>query len=142
MNTKIKADRMAFATAGNATVTLESLKTGKRFTYKITAPRDGGDRVRFVRLLTGPNNNEDFGYIGYLKHHAGPPGAWRFHHGQGKAVAGATAPSVKAIHWFVRNPDDPRVAVHHAGKCGRCGRKLTVPESLASGLGPVCAAMA
>jgi hypothetical protein len=29
--------------------------------------------------------------------------------------------------------------VHHEGKCGRCGRKLTVPESVKSGFGPECA---
>ena len=31
------------------------------------------------------------------------------------------------------------LTVFHDGKCGRCGRKLTVPESIQSGLGPVCA---
>lgn len=29
--------------------------------------------------------------------------------------------------------------VHHEGKCGRCGRELTVPESIESGIGPECA---
>ena len=28
--------------------------------------------------------------------------------------------------------------VWHEGKCGRCGAKLTVPESVASGFGPEC----
>jgi hypothetical protein len=28
----------------------------------------------------------------------------------------------------------------HEGRCGRCGRRLTVPESIASGIGPECAA--
>jgi hypothetical protein len=27
----------------------------------------------------------------------------------------------------------------HEGKCCRCGRKLTVPASIASGIGPECA---
>lgn len=27
----------------------------------------------------------------------------------------------------------------HEGQCGRCGRALTVPESIATGLGPECA---
>jgi hypothetical protein len=26
----------------------------------------------------------------------------------------------------------------HEGRCGKCGRALTVPESIESGLGPVC----
>jgi hypothetical protein len=29
--------------------------------------------------------------------------------------------------------------VHHEGRCCRCGRKLTVPESIETGLGPECA---
>jgi hypothetical protein len=27
---------------------------------------------------------------------------------------------------------------HHEGKCGRCGRLLTVPSSIESGIGPEC----
>ena len=34
------------------------------------------------------------------------------------------------------------VTVWHEGKCGACGRKLTVPDSIKSGIGPVCAARA
>jgi hypothetical protein len=28
--------------------------------------------------------------------------------------------------------------VKHCGYCGKCGRVLTEPESLESGLGPIC----
>ena len=28
------------------------------------------------------------------------------------------------------------VEINHEGRCGRCGRALTVPESVASGIGP------
>lgn len=31
--------------------------------------------------------------------------------------------------------------IHHAGKCGRCGRKLTTPKSIETGLGPECEKM-
>lgn len=30
---------------------------------------------------------------------------------------------------------------HHIGKCGRCGRKLTTPKSIETGLGPECEKM-
>jgi hypothetical protein len=33
----------------------------------------------------------------------------------------------------------PELAVYHEGRCGACGRRLTTPESISSGLGPVCA---
>ena len=32
----------------------------------------------------------------------------------------------------------PTVKVFHSGKCGKCGKKLTTPESIKSGLGPYC----
>lgn len=32
-----------------------------------------------------------------------------------------------------------RLQVWHEGRCGRCGRKLTVPSSIETGLGPECA---
>jgi hypothetical protein len=34
----------------------------------------------------------------------------------------------------------PGTTLQHAGRCGRCGKTLTVPESKATGLGPDCAA--
>jgi hypothetical protein len=30
------------------------------------------------------------------------------------------------------------IKVCHCGHCGRCGKLLTVPESIKSGLGPIC----
>jgi hypothetical protein len=30
------------------------------------------------------------------------------------------------------------VVIWHEGRCGRCGRRLTVPESIESGYGPEC----
>jgi hypothetical protein len=29
--------------------------------------------------------------------------------------------------------------IHHEGRCGKCGRLLTVPESVETGIGPECA---
>lgn len=33
------------------------------------------------------------------------------------------------------------LSVYHVGKCGRCGKKLTTPESILTGLGPTCASL-
>jgi hypothetical protein len=32
----------------------------------------------------------------------------------------------------------PNLEIWHEGRCGRCGRKLTVPESIHNGYGPEC----
>jgi hypothetical protein len=122
-----------FIRGGNATVTLKSLATGKHFTYKIQEPRDGG-KVRFVKVLNGPDNHANYAYMGMLAGASVKRTA--------KSAVGVDAPSFKAFAWAWQRiaagvmPDG--LEVWHDGKCGRCGRKLTHPESLETGIGPVC----
>jgi hypothetical protein len=128
------ARALAFMMAGNATVTLKSRKTGTRFTYRIRASEDG--KVHFVALLRGENNESDYSYFGYVRRGV-------FCHGGQKAKVERDAPSVRAFAWSFKQlqghelPDS--LEIWHEGRCGRCGRKLTVPESIASGIGPDCA---
>lgn len=122
-----------FILAGNATFTIRSEKTGARFTYRVRASEDGA--VHFVALLNGPDNEGDFQYIGYVRRGV-------FFHGN-KSRINREAPSVKAFAWAFSKiqagviPDT--LGVWHEGRCGRCGRKLTVPESIEAGIGPECA---
>jgi hypothetical protein len=60
-----------------------------------------------------------------------------------KSKIGFSAVSNKVIEWFFqhyfKNPNGYKtIKVYHSGKCGKCGRKLTTPESIKSGLGPYC----
>lgn len=127
------ADALQFINGGNATVTLQSKKTGARFTYRIRASKDGA--VHFVSLLNGPDNETAYAYFGYIRR-------GYFNHGGTKARVSADASSAKAFAWAYRSfaqgviPDS--LEVWHEGRCGRCGRKLTVPSSIASGFGPEC----
>ncbi len=124
------ADARAFLLGGNAVATLESVRTGARYTYRVRAADDGG--LHFVSVLTGADNEADYAYLGMIRDD-------RFTHGR-RANIGADAPSVRAFEWAWpriaagRVPDG--LTVWHEGRCGRCNRKLTVPESIASGLGP------
>jgi hypothetical protein len=131
--------RKAFVLAGHAIVTLRSKATGTRFTYKIVQSdpakcRAGQMPVFFVSLLNGADNTGDFAYIGTIF-------ADGFRVTRKSRVA-ADAPSAVAFSWFMKHLEDSRVEVWHEGRCGRCGRTLTVPESIESGLGPVCAGKA
>lgn len=130
-----------FALAGHAFLTVVSRKTGNRFTYRIDAPvkddkRDLSSDFRFVSVLTGPDNTSSYKYFGYVRR-----GVYFF--GTKKSKVTEDAPSVRAFDWLWRKvsagvlPAD--VEVWHEGRCGRCGRQLTVPESVASGFGPECA---
>ena len=126
----------AFMLGGNATVTLVSAKTGTRFTYKFRKAEDSP--TFFISLLNGPDNTADYKYLGRI--------ADRLWIGRKVPKPGdisPDAPSAKALAWTWErlNRDElPDVLeIWHEGRCGRCNRKLTVPSSIASGLGPECA---
>jgi hypothetical protein len=128
-----------FATAGNATLTLVSCATGARYTYKVRAPEESrGSAIWFVSLMTGPDNDRSFQYLGQIRCDMTYEHGWR-------SSIGEDAPGAVAFAWFwahvVRSERDElmsKVEVWHEGRCGRCGRKLTVPSSVASGFGPDC----
>lgn len=131
------ADVERFVYAGRALFTIQSKKTGVRFTYKIQKKRgEKKPKLLFVKVLQGPNNETDYGYLGYVKPQQ-----------HGEMFAGQkgrpTAASYKALAWALDKicagelPD--QLEFYHSGQCGACGRTLTVPESIETGLGPVCA---
>lgn len=140
----------AFVFAGNATFTLRSVKTGERFTYRVrlagagkAADVEATKRKReafgtafFVSLLRGPSNEDDFAYLGLIDN--------RGFHRTTKSRVGEDASSHKAFAFFfcrMQTGGAPcaTLEVWHEGRCGRCGRKLTVPESVERGIGPECA---
>ena len=126
----------AFITAGDAVFTLVSGKTGTRFTYHVAAAVSR--EVFFVSLLTGPNNTRDFELLGVIF-----GGTMTFRSAK-KSRISEDAKSFVAFDWTWRRlcagaPLPNELEIWHEGKCGRCGRPLTTPESIALGLGPVCA---
>ena len=130
-------NRRNYVLAGDATVTIRSTTTGNRYTFKVQkceSTRPGEWPIWFVRVLNGSDNTGDYMYLGTIF-----PDGFRLTR---KSSAGADAPSVIAFTWLSRHWEDARVEVWHEGVCGRCGRKLTVPESIETGLGPVCAGKA
>lgn len=138
------ADVTKFITAGNAVFTLTSKTSGRSFTYQV---QHKAGKPWFVSVLTGPDNTSDYTFIGTIfAQEAAQQLAFPFtvfRHSK-KSPVGADALSVKAFQWFWdhlfnhgRTPDG--VEFRHEGRCGRCGRRLTTPESVDRGLGPECA---
>lgn len=122
-----------FIHGGNARFTIRSRKTQTRYTYKVTEPKGPG--LYFVSLMTGRDNEADFSYLGMIR-------GGVFSLTRGSTMLASRDP-VKAFEWTYRQltvkgviPDT--LEVWHEGRCGRCGRLLTVPESIASGFGPEC----
>lgn len=128
-----------FIYAGNALFTVVSKKTGDRFTFRVRKPNGPDDKksvMRFAQVLNGPDNTSSYLYIGYLKDS-----------NRGEIFAGnkgrPDTAGYRALKWTVAKlakgdmPED--LEFYHSGKCGCCGRTLTVPESIKTGLGPICA---
>lgn len=128
------ADAVRFAYAGKAHITVRSKVTGDRFTFRVRVSSDG--KMHFVSLLTGSDNESSYSYIGYIRRGV-------FFHGGAKAKVAVNAKGVLAFKlvWMLLQQDilPNQAEIFHEGRCGRCARLLTVPESIASGLGPECA---
>jgi hypothetical protein len=126
---------MSFIQAGNATVTLRSVKTQTRFTYRVREKDGERGAITFVGLLSGPDNEASYSYMGVLK----PEGLKR----TAKSRVSEDALSWKAFQWTWKKLSEGKMPselqVWHEGRCGKCGRKLTVPESIEAGIGPECA---
>lgn len=133
------ADALTFALAGNATLTLVPTSTGARYTYKIRASEDG--ELHFVSVMFGPDNDGDFVYMGIIAPDQYRGGAVGYRQTKNSKVTREDKRHL-GFAWFwgsVQRGELPHcVEVWHEGACGRCGRKLTVPASIASGFGPEC----
>lgn len=137
---------LPFLLAGRALATVLNRKTNGHFTYRIQAPgKFAEDRrtspILFVSVLTGPENEEQgsYTYIGILIRRTGE---FRL---TAKSKLPPSDPRVAGFEWLARQARNgnlesfPHVEVRHHNLCGACGRTLTVPESIDTGLGPVCA---
>ena len=142
-------DVKRFIEAGNATITVVSKKSGTRFTFRFSRPDEASTQLRnqsfatrpiWVSLLAGTDNNSHYSFMGTIF-----PDRCQWEVRQStKSKVGEDAPSWSALVWFIeslyKHPE--RLAdfaeVWHEGRCGRCGRKLTVPESISTGYGPEC----
>ena len=143
MNTQslvqVKHDLKSFILAGNCLFTVANLATGNHFTFKVQAPdeqKNPDDPIHFVKVLAGPDNGRDYAMIGMLF------SSCKYVHWK-KSQFNQDCPSEKVFVWLmarlVQGNLPEQVQVYHHGYCGRCGRLLTVPESIERGLGPECA---
>lgn len=125
---------LGFMLAGRATVTLRSQRTGTHITYKIRAAKDG--RAHFASVRVRPEGKGAFEYVALVT----PEHQLR--HTKGSTIH-VEDPRYRALAFVLaalrKNEMPPACEIWHEGTCGRCGRKLTHPESIASGLGPECA---
>jgi hypothetical protein len=119
-----------FVFAGNALFTVLNEETGNYVTFKVKKHKE--DDVWFVNTLSGHN------YV-----HIGTCFSDKKFKVKNGGVLDAGDQKVKVFTWlldtFFNNQEKyPKVKVYHHGRCGACYKTLTTPESIKSGIGPIC----
>ena len=132
------ASALDFILAGNSTFTILSKKTETRFTFKITNDKKNVNHY-YVNLMNGSNNETDYIWLYDIYLDGGFPTLshkkkWGLNNEQPSWIA-----LKYVIEHLLLNIPMPNLEIWHEGRCCRCGRKLTVPESIQSGIGPECA---
>lgn len=107
--------------------------------YDVTTD-DNDSRWWVIGAMKGSDNNS-FLRFGIVK--KDDDGRHRFYHSSESSVSSEDKTvRVFAALWntlsanYAQMPQ--HLEFHHEGCCGRCGKALTVPESIETGIGPVC----
>ena len=155
-----------FMFAGNARISLESLKTGRyvhlRIKQKVTGTVKAGDQERHDIWFVAIDNGDaslDLWNAGYItKGREGTKWEGKYFFNLGKKVKwiDGNDPRVKAVKYLltaIGREEMPRgVNVLRGNTCGRCNRELKVPNSIEGnkaqeqcrflnekhGIGPIC----
>jgi len=145
-----------YVLGGRSTFTVVSVRTQARYTYRVKVPvlrarnKAAGETIeeyrarkaealkgpRKVEAMTGSDNYADYTEIGTIS----ADGTFAAKSYTPRRTEGRKAGFV----WFwnavaERSSNLTQAEVWHDGHCSCCGKKLTVPESLSTGIGPICA---
>ena len=128
-----------FLAAGRAIFTVAN-PSGEHYTFRFVRSEPSGDYTRpayWAQLLTGPDNESDYTYVGRFDASGGSVVRTK-----GSQLADDSRP-LRVLRWVVaivygRATLPQGYRIHHEGRCGRCGRMLTTPTSYERGIGPEC----
>ncbi len=129
-----------FILGGNAIFTIRNEDTLNRFTFKVVRKKRQQEHekpIYWIKVLTRSDNNanESYTFIGAFSKERG------FTHSL-KSYITVGALSVKVAEYYFKRLFDNTlpafINTYHEGRCGRCGRLLTVPESIEDGFGSEC----
>jgi len=113
----------------NGCITVKNPATGNHRTFQIKTVKNGPlEGKRILSILIGSDNENDYLPIGFIGKHGFS--IWKKHQGKGfEKTATALLPEIQEKH---------NLEVYFEGKCRVCNRKLTDPDSIRLGIGPVC----
>lgn len=120
----------------NGIFTIKNPNSGQHRTYKVKTQKKEarfapGERI--ISVLTGSNNADPACYtgVGFVKKDG--IAVWKK---QQDTELGAV---VKFFWKRVALNEHLDFELYHEGRCSVCNRPLTVPESIVTGIGPICA---
>lgn len=117
--------------AGYAIFTAKSRKTGKHFTFKVRR----SNSIHSYWYVYAQGIGGSWKYFGFID-------SGGFHHDPNEAKIFHTNPAVQGFAYVLRKlwqRDIPDVLeLKHVGRCMKCHKRLTTPESIERGLGPHC----
>lgn len=138
---EILTERDKFILAGKARFTLQNVVTKNRYTFQVkisSSSKKFSTKYYFVSVLTGNDNSKDYTYIGMLRWDS-VANNMIFYLTKNSKMKKDSVP-VRGFNYLIKNINNlpNEMKFYHAGFCARCGRELTVPESIKSGFGPEC----
>jgi len=138
----------------NGYYTIESRKGGHRTLRIATVAKGKLKGRRIVSLLTGPNNSDDYRGFGFVdddgvqvwKRFAGGGFSRRVYSEIVIAKHEGMHMKLAKLLWSLAVEDGQAERAGYKllleARCLRCNRRLTTPESIRTGVGPVCAGRA
>lgn len=138
-------DALNFLLAGKSEFVLHSTKTNEDFKFTLTKKESFAKKESFT-------NKEEYIYFVniiierekiYAGHIKFDDKTELFIYTQGKrGQLAAEDRNIRSLMFVInklfRCEIVGNLEIYHVGRCGRCGKKLTTPESILTGLGPTC----
>lgn len=126
ISSNISSINREFVLAGRAIFTVSNA-SGEWYTFRI---KKAFQNTWYAEALSGPDNGRNYLKVCRISE-------------DGTCSKVSDEHRSKILQWAIRRiwlqdslPDG--YSIRHAGKCGRCGRLLTTPDSIEIGLGPEC----
>ena len=134
-----QSDAISFMLAGKAEFVLHSTKTNEDFKFLITRRESNSNKEEYVYFVNIVLAREKI-YAGHIRFDTNTE---EFIFTQGnKGQSSPKDRNVRTLMYvlnkLIRYESIDTLRVYHVGKCGRCSKRLTTPESILTGLGPTC----
>lgn len=128
----------------NGIYTIKSAKTGDHRTFKINTQGEKSEFApgkRVVSLFTGTDNTADEHYTGFAFIDDSGIAVWTKKQGEALWQTYADMLWTLALDGAFSSWAEKGFTIMSEGRCIRCNRLLTEPNSIKTGIGPICAGL-